>query len=67
MPGAPRLEVVILVGLQASGKTRFFAERLEPSHAHVSFDQAGHALGQLEGGTQGSIALGWRLGVPVGR
>lgn len=38
MPGAPRLEVVILVGLQASGKTRFFAERLEPSHAHVSKD-----------------------------
>ena len=32
------MELVILVGLQASGKTSFYRERLAATHAHVSKD-----------------------------
>jgi len=32
------MEVVILIGLQGSGKTTFYRERLQPTHAHVSKD-----------------------------
>jgi predicted kinase len=32
------MELVILVGLQGSGKTTFFRERLAATHAHVSKD-----------------------------
>jgi predicted kinase len=33
-----RLELVVLVGLQASGKTTFFRSRFAATHAHVSKD-----------------------------
>jgi predicted kinase len=33
-----KLELVIFVGLQASGKTAFYRERFAESHAHVSKD-----------------------------
>jgi predicted kinase len=32
------MDLVIFVGLQASGKSTFFRERLSPTHAHVSKD-----------------------------
>jgi predicted kinase len=35
---APPLELVIFVGLQASGKTTFFRERFAATHEHVSKD-----------------------------
>jgi predicted kinase len=35
---APLLELVIFVGLQASGKTTFFRERFAATHEHVSKD-----------------------------
>ena len=40
MAGAdtPPLELVVLVGLQASGKSSFYRERFAPTHAHVSGD-----------------------------
>lgn len=39
MRAAPeQLEVVILVGLQASGKTTFYRSRLAQTHVHVSKD-----------------------------
>jgi predicted kinase len=34
----PDMELVIFVGLQASGKSTFFRERLAPTHEHVSKD-----------------------------
>lgn len=36
--GVRELEVVILIGLQASGKTTFYQQRLAADHAHVSKD-----------------------------
>jgi predicted kinase len=36
------LELVIFVGLQASGKTTFFKQRFAGSHAHVSKDNFRH-------------------------
>lgn len=35
------IEVVILIGLQASGKTTFYNQRLAATHAHVSKDLMG--------------------------
>jgi predicted kinase len=32
------MELVILVGLQASGKTSFYRERFSPTHVHISKD-----------------------------
>jgi predicted kinase len=40
---APKLEVVIFIGLQASGKTSFFRARLDRTHVQVSKDQFRHA------------------------
>jgi predicted kinase len=37
--GASAPEVVVLVGLQASGKTTFYAQRFASTHAHVSRDR----------------------------
>jgi len=36
--GVPEVELVIFVGLQASGKTSFFRERFAATHEHVSKD-----------------------------
>lgn len=36
--GTPPLELVIFVGLQASGKSSFFRERFAATHEHVSKD-----------------------------
>jgi predicted kinase/predicted phosphodiesterase len=37
-PGPGALEVVIFIGLQASGKSTFYRERFAATHAHVSKD-----------------------------
>jgi predicted kinase len=36
-------ECVILIGLQAAGKTSFYRERFEPTHVHISKDGFPHA------------------------
>jgi predicted kinase len=36
--GAPEVELVVFVGLQASGKSSFFRERFATTHEHVSKD-----------------------------
>jgi predicted kinase len=35
------MEAVLFTGIQASGKTTFFTERLAATHAHLSLDVAG--------------------------
>ncbi len=39
----PRVECVILVGLQGSGKTTFYRERFATTHRHISKDLFPHA------------------------
>src|SRR5512145_21139 len=51
----------------ATATSRATATGCRSESKHVSFDQAGLALELLEGGAQCSIALGWRLEVPVVR